>query len=65
MPLRSGSSIELRQPRIAEIPARIPAPFRLENNVCFLQDPEQESDEATFLDECRLPGHIGPDGVLT
>lgn len=51
------ASIELLQPRIAEIRAQIPAPFLLENNVYFFQYPEQEFDEATFLNRlCEASG---------
>lgn len=53
-------SLDLLIPRIAEVRARVPATFLLENNVYFFKYPDQEFDEATFLNRlcdfggCRL-----------
>ncbi|MEN3332784.1 MAG: uncharacterized protein V7641_2149 [Blastocatellia bacterium] len=50
-------SIDLLAPRVAEIRARVPVPFLLENNVYFFQYPLQDFDEATFLNRlCEISG---------
>lgn len=53
-------TIDFIAPRVQEVRARVPAPFLLENNVYFLDYPQQDYDEAEFLNRlcaqsgCRL-----------
>lgn len=50
-------SLDLLAPRVAEIRARLPVPFLLENNVYFFEYPRQDFDEATFLNRlCETSG---------
>lgn len=50
-------SLDLLTPRIAEMRARVPVPFLLENNVYFFKYAEQDFDEATFLNRlCEMSG---------
>jgi uncharacterized protein len=50
-------SLDLLAPRVAEIRARVPVPFLLENNVYFFAYPRQDFDEATFLNRlCETSG---------
>jgi uncharacterized protein (UPF0276 family) len=46
---RDFDTIELLAPRIAEIRSAVPVPFLLENNVYYFEMPEQEMNEAGFL----------------
>ena len=58
LPLPHDSeTLDLLEPRIAEIRARIPIPFLLENNVYYFNMPEQEMEEAIFLNRlCQTTG---------
>jgi uncharacterized protein len=50
-------SIDLLTPRVAEVRARVPVPFLLENNVYFFEYPGQDFDEPTFLNRlCETSG---------
>ncbi|HEY0004113.1 MAG TPA: DUF692 family protein [Pyrinomonadaceae bacterium] len=50
-------SLELLVPRVAEVSSRIPVPFLLENNVYFFKYPQQDFDEAEFLNQlCETSG---------
>jgi uncharacterized protein len=50
-------SLDLIAPRVAEIRARIPTPFLLENNVYFFKYAQQDFDEAAFLNQlCEMSG---------
>lgn len=54
---RDRESIDLLVPRIAQVMDAIPAPFLLENTVCYFDIPEAQYDEAQFLDAiCRESG---------
>jgi len=52
-------SLDLLIPRIAEVRARIAAPFLLENNVYFFKYTDQEFDEAVFLNRLADLGGCG------
>ncbi|HEX8476309.1 MAG TPA: DUF692 family protein [Pyrinomonadaceae bacterium] len=50
-------SLDLLAPRIAEMRARVPVPFLLENNVYFFKYAGQDFDEPTFLNRlCQMSG---------
>ena len=50
-------SLEMLAPRVAEVLARVPVPFLLENNVYFFGHPDQDFDEAAFLNQlCQTTG---------
>lgn len=49
--------LDLLVERVNEMQARVPVPFLLENNVYYFEIPEQDMDEATFLN--RLTERTG------
>ncbi|HEY6188621.1 MAG TPA: DUF692 family multinuclear iron-containing protein [Pyrinomonadaceae bacterium] len=50
-------SLKLLVPRVTEVCSRVPVPFLLENNVYFFEYPQQDFDEATFLNQlCEISG---------
>lgn len=51
------ASLDLLVPRIAEVRARVPGPFLLENNVYFFSYPQQDMTESAFLNQlCERSG---------
>lgn len=58
MPLpRDAATLEMLEPHIREVQARVAAPFLLENSVCYFDIPDGEMDEPTFLNRlCRMSG---------
>ena len=54
---RDRATLESLAPRVAEVRRRLPVPFLLENNVYYVDLPEQEMSEPEFLN--RLTGETG------